>query len=70
MVLNLAQNLAQFCAQNSKCLLNCTPGHEILEVVVDLSAEDDWVEGEVVERGQGGQRDWGEGAAGGVAPGE
>ena len=25
-VLNLAQNVAQFGAQNSKCLLNCTPG--------------------------------------------
>ena len=24
-MLNLAQNVAQFCAQNSKCLLNCTP---------------------------------------------
>ena len=26
LVLNLAQNVAQFGAQNSKCLLNCTPG--------------------------------------------
>ena len=25
LVLNLAQNLAQFCAQSSKCQLNCAP---------------------------------------------
>ena len=27
LVLRLSQVLVQFCAQNSKCLLNCTPGN-------------------------------------------
>ena len=42
--------------------------NEILEVVVDLCAEDDWVEGKVVEGGQCWQEHRGERACG-VTPG-